>query len=87
MRGRFVGIATLALGLIAGCQAEPGFDEKFEQRSGELSAKARQIEADAKVQLDAAREAERAAAEANAALPIASDPATPSANDLSASTP
>ncbi|MFN3473597.1 MAG: hypothetical protein ACK4ZW_06075 [Blastomonas sp.] len=69
-------IAGLALGLVVGCQAEPGFDEKFEQRSNELTAKARKIEADAKLQLDAAREAERAASEASGALPPSANPSS-----------
>lgn len=51
--------------LLAGCQAEPGFDEKFEQRSRELSQQAKTIEADANAQLAAAREAEQANAELN----------------------
>ncbi len=56
-------LAGAVLGLLAGCQAEPGFDEKFDQRSRELTQKARKIEADAKAQLAAAREAEQAEAE------------------------
>lgn len=75
MQMRYALVAAAALGLVAGCQAQPGFDEKFEQRSTELTAKARQIEADAKVQLDAAREAERAAAEASGAPAAAATPA------------
>ncbi|WP_017670820.1 hypothetical protein [Blastomonas sp. AAP53] len=49
--------------LLAGCSAEPDFDEKFDQRSRELSEKARQIETEANAQLSAAREADKAAAE------------------------
>jgi outer membrane murein-binding lipoprotein Lpp len=87
MQRRVPSIAVLALALVAGCQAEPGFDEKFEQRSGELTAKARQIESDAKVQLDAAREAEQAAAEASGAALIPSAPAaSPSVPDPATST-
>lgn len=64
MRRRML-MTGAALMLLAGCQAEPGFDEKFEQRSRELSQKAKTIEADANAQLAAAREAERADAELN----------------------
>lgn len=58
------GFAVLALlVLVTACQSEPGFDEKFEQQSRELSAKAQKIETETRAQLDAAREAEQAAAE------------------------
>ncbi|PXW79383.1 hypothetical protein C7451_101450 [Blastomonas natatoria] len=52
-----------ALALLPACQSEPGFDEKFEQQSRELSARAQKIETETRAQLDAAREAEQAAAE------------------------
>lgn len=58
------GLAVLALlVLVTACQSEPGFDEKFEQQSRELSAKAQKIETETRAQLDAAREAEQAEAE------------------------
>jgi hypothetical protein len=83
MRTRFILLAGLASACVVGCQSEPGFDEKFEQRSSELTAKARQIEADAKVQLDAAREAERAAAEISGAATASPAPAPPPGPDAS----
>lgn len=57
-----LGLALCAL-LVTACQAEPGFDEKFEKQSRELSARASRIEAETRAQLDAAREAEKAEAE------------------------
>lgn len=75
MRPSLVLAAAMSLTLITACQREPSFDEKFEQQSRELSAKARKIEAETKAQLDAAREAEQAAAEMDqsqsAAMPAA----------------
>lgn len=95
MRIMAIVLAGLASVSVVACQSEPEFDEKFEQRSSELTAKARQIEADAKLQLDAAREAERAAAEmgdaevggaeVGATLPVSSAPAAPPASDPAAS--
>jgi outer membrane murein-binding lipoprotein Lpp len=58
--------ALAVLALTAGCKAEPDFDQKFEQRSRELTQKAQRIEADANARLAAAREADKAAAELNA---------------------
>ncbi|MDK2757406.1 MAG: hypothetical protein KYX66_11765 [Blastomonas fulva] len=63
MRSSIVLMACTAMVLLGGCQAEPDFDTKFEQQSRDLAAKARSIDADAKKQLDAAREAEQASAE------------------------
>lgn len=63
MRSSILLMACTAMVLLGGCQAEPDFDTKFEQQSRNLAAKARSIDADAKKQLDAAREAERASAE------------------------
>ena len=83
MRTRFILLVGLASACVVGCQRETGFDEKFEQRSSELTAKARQIEADAKVQLDAAREAERAAAEISGAATASPAPAPPPGPDAS----
>jgi glutamate-1-semialdehyde aminotransferase len=51
------------LAITAGCRAEPDFDERFEQQSQALSDRARRIENESRAQLNAAREAERAAAE------------------------
>lgn len=55
---------SAALALLAGCSAEPDFDTRFEQRSKELAAEARKIEAESSAQLAEARKAEQAAAEA-----------------------
>lgn len=66
MRAPLVTCTLAALALTAGCKAEPDFDQKFEQRSRELTQKARKIEADANARLAAAREADKAAAELNA---------------------
>jgi hypothetical protein len=75
MRVRLTLAAVASLALVSACQREPSFDEKFERQSRELSAKARKIEAETKAQLDAAREAEQAAAEMDqsqsAAMPSA----------------
>jgi len=75
MRVRLILAAVASLALVSACQREPSFDEKFEQQSRDLSAKARKIEAETKAQLDAAREAEQAAAELDqsqsAAVPAA----------------
>lgn len=57
-----------SLMMLAGCQAEPDFDEQFDLRSRELNRKAQQIEAEAGAQLSAAREAERAEAERSASV-------------------
>jgi len=69
MRLSLVLAAAMTMTLITACQREPSFDEKFEQQSRELSAKARKIEAETKAQLDAAREAEQAAAEMDRSRP------------------
>ncbi len=63
MRSSIVLMACTAMVLLGGCQAEPDFDTKFEQKSRDLAAKARSINADTEKQLNAAREAERARAE------------------------
>lgn len=63
MRVRLPLAAMASLALVTGCQREPSFDEKFEQQSRALSAEARKIEAETRKQLNAAREAEQAAAE------------------------
>lgn len=64
MRMVFPMLACAALAMTVGCSAEPDFDTRFEQRSQELAAEARKIEAESSAQLAAAREAENAAAEA-----------------------
>lgn len=69
-----LGLAVCAV-LVTACQAEPGFDEKFEKRSRELSAKASRIEAETRAQLDAAAEAEQAAAELRQAQKPGASPA------------
>jgi outer membrane murein-binding lipoprotein Lpp len=71
MRVRLTLAAVASLALVSACQREPSFDEKFEQQSRDLSAKARQIEAETKAQLAAAREAEQAAAELDRSKSVA----------------
>jgi outer membrane murein-binding lipoprotein Lpp len=71
MRVRLTLAAVASLALVSACQREPSFDEKFEQQSRDLSAKARKIEAETKAQLDAAREAEQAAAELDRSQSVA----------------
>lgn len=62
--------AVAALVVLAGCSAEPDFDEKFETRSRELNAQAQKIEAESNAQLSAAREAEQAVAESREPNPV-----------------
>lgn len=69
MRASLTLAAVTSLALITACQREPSFDEKFEQRSRELSTEARKIEAETRKQLEAAREAEQAAAELDRSRP------------------
>lgn len=71
MRVHLTFAAVASLVLVSACQREPSFDEKFERQSRELSAKARKIEAETKAQLDAAREAEQAAAEMDRSQSVA----------------
>jgi len=71
MRVRLTLAVLASLALVSACQREPSFDEKFEQQSRDLSAQARKIEAETKAQLDAAREAEQAAAELDQSRSVA----------------
>lgn len=63
MRSRISLVAGLLLVTLQACSAEPDFDERFDKRARELIARAQTIEAEARAQLAAAREAEAAEAE------------------------
>ena len=71
MRGCMLIVVSLSLAFVAGCSAEPDFDEKFDQQARDLAEQARKIESEANAQLAAAREAEKAAAELDGTRPAA----------------
>ena len=60
----------LALCALAACNRTPSFDEKYKAQSDHISTTANSIERQVTEQMSGAAEAERAAAEKSARLPV-----------------
>jgi regulator of protease activity HflC (stomatin/prohibitin superfamily) len=66
-----------ALGLLASCDREPSFDQRYKAQSDKIHVSANSIETEVTRQLSGAAEADKAAAEASSAARAENRIATP----------